>query len=64
MAAVVDAGEDDLCDELDSWGEVGVVGAAVDLDAIDAVLVDGLQRRRLVDGRSGELVREKRHRIL
>jgi hypothetical protein len=39
---VVNAGKNDFCDELNSWGAVGIVEAAVDLDAVDAVLVDGL----------------------
>lgn len=40
--ARVDAGQVDLADELDDRGLVGVLGAAVHLDAVDAVLVDGL----------------------
>ena len=42
------AGEVDLADELDGRGLVGVLGAAVHLDAVDAVLVDGLNNEGLL----------------
>lgn len=42
----VDAGEVDLADELDGGGFVGIVVAAVHFQAVDAVLVCGLQKGR------------------
>jgi hypothetical protein len=41
----VDGGEVDLRDELDGRRLVGVLRAAVHLDAVDAIFVDGLARR-------------------
>lgn len=40
----VDAGEVDLADELDGGGLVGILFAAVHFQAVDAVLVCGLQK--------------------
>lgn len=40
----VNAGEVDLADELDGGGLVGIVIATVHFQAVDAVLVCGLQR--------------------
>jgi len=43
----VDTGQVDLADELDRRRLVRVLGTAVHLDTVDAVLVDGLNQDRL-----------------
>ena len=56
--ARVHAGQVDLADELDGGGLVGVLGAAVHLDAVDAVLVDGLDASTGLISRPGSQARQ------